>query len=443
MLPLHFLTACLFFLVAQVAGDERHLIFINKVSIGNLAALEILMRRGGYTHAHIILNGIRHFNKAVGHFDHWIDAFGRQRSPDTSPAFTTYKGRSLPDDHPGEWYESSFLGTPREPGKKSLYEMKFLRGVIYDIHQVVSTSPRDHQWIYDQIIAKDAYIGRVFVQHGPNTQIYDNLGLSRSFHIELERIYRTARRILIVCTNSIEPAEISVSLSELNYRLPYEHLYKASKDPFAANTLIRVNNVLNGEKAELEFLPENLRKVERDENTSFVEAVRRLVREGLNGRDVNLKASLNSWVPEARKTVKNEMKKSQDDYQRAYLGTLLQRLDAIVLKLKNGQPREGEVAFADPMLTVVLFSNKYKPQPFPRQEQGEASSSSSSGCRGSRVCNAELGQKQKVAGTEAMTYKNLPRQELLDEVLKHFPENDKLGSYTWAFPGDHTSPYPN
>ena len=138
MLPLHLLIACLFFVVAQVAGNnERHLITFNKINLGNLAALKILMHKGGYTHAHIILNGIRHVNKAVGHFDNWNDAFGHQRSPDSSTAFTTYGGRPLPEEYAGEWYESSFLGTPREPDKKSLDDLEPKKDIIYDIHQVV------------------------------------------------------------------------------------------------------------------------------------------------------------------------------------------------------------------------------------------------------------------------------------------------------------------
>ena len=95
MRPLHLLIAFLFFLVAQVAGDERHLITFNKVSIGNLAALEILMQRGAYSHAHIILNGIRDVNGAVGHLRHWNEAFGKQTSRDPSKVFTSYKGPPL------------------------------------------------------------------------------------------------------------------------------------------------------------------------------------------------------------------------------------------------------------------------------------------------------------------------------------------------------------
>ncbi|PWN87684.1 hypothetical protein FA10DRAFT_262166 [Acaromyces ingoldii] len=429
MLPLHLLTACLFFVVAQVAGNnERHLITFNKINLGNLAALKILMHRGGYTHAHIILNGIRHVNKAVGHFDNWNDAFGHQRSPDSSTAFTTYGGRPLPEEYAGEWYESSFLGTPREPDKKSLDDLEPKKDIIYDIHQVVSTDMSDHETLNDRILQRGGKIGRVFVQHGRNTQIPGRHALSKSVPLRLGKIYTTAERIVAIGTTSITPAEISVSLSKLNFRLPSEHIRVASKDPFAANTLIRVNKMLNrdDENPALEFLPEDLREVTPDRSGSIVEPVRKLVRSGLNRSNMDVYGSLEIWVSQAIEKIKEQMIDASED-ERAQLDTYLHRLNGIQLKLEYSSPKEGEAEFADAMFTVVLFTDEYKSQPFVPIGQGEASSSSR---RGRGVDHARAGE---VAGdSKVRTYENLPREKLLNDAFRDLPKKTELELFAVA-----------
>ncbi|PWN87683.1 hypothetical protein FA10DRAFT_288408 [Acaromyces ingoldii] len=435
MLSLHLLTACLFFVVAQVAGNnERHLITFNKIDLGNLAALEILMHRGGYTHVHIILSGIYHVDAAVGHFHHWNQAVGKQRSPKTEPAVITYGGRPLDPGDLGEWYENSFLGIAQRPNKASLNEMKFVAGATYDIHQVVPTSLKDHQWLNDQILELDGIINRVFIQHGRDTEIFGNVGLP--LHNELEKIYKHARNIVVIGTKSLSPAETSVALDKLDFRLPNQHLDRASKDaskdPFVANTLLRVSKLLHGIYAELMFLPkdlqENLRKFEPNENVRLVDLVRDIVREGLNGHNKKVKEKLEEWVPGAKDMLKKKLNISLEVHQRKYLKMLSNRLDGIALKLGHKKPKEDEVEFAEPMFAAALFSEKYEPQPFVPEEESEASASSSSGGHGSRADHGEPRQEIAVP-IKAVVYEDLPRKELLKEALTYFTQEKYFGSY--------------
>ncbi|PWN87686.1 hypothetical protein FA10DRAFT_262168 [Acaromyces ingoldii] len=410
--------------VSQPHGNapERHLINFNKVNIGNLAALDIMMKQTNkYARAHVVFNGVNDVRGAAGHFYHFFNELGHKSLP-----FTTYGGRDPPED--GEWYESGFLGAARDFDCKGLEEIQIKEGVVYDIHQVAPTRPEQHQALRDKIYAGGGRVGSVYVQKGHDSQIEGDYVQAENLPELLNGIYGDSEDGVVFMSNkSLDIPEISVPYKLLKGRLPPAHLTLATKDPFVANTLVKVSAILKENPLHPNFIPtDRHRQLLRDrEDKNFI-LIRNWVSNAVRGLDEPFCEHLIDWVKDAQEKGSRIIKGTSDDQKRLRIEKQVDRLDEVLLKLTTKRPNTDlEVEFADALFTTARLSDKYELVDAPHRVD-EASTSSHSGGHSSST-NPERSKQEASSPSKAVrTYLDLPRDELISMALTYFPEKDDL-----------------
>lgn len=412
------------------AGNvNRELINFNKASLGNLAALDMMIFASTrYNRAHVFFKGVHDIKGAAGNFYAWHESFGRKKGFEPMLKISTY-GHPNNARPSSEWYEKSFVGNAQFPQLPRLDSMKVDTGVLYDVYQTAPISLGDHRALSNHIFKYRGSIGYVYVQSNYIQPGSDDPAKVDKYLKSLEGIYEPSTKIVVMDPSSFEDRDTFVPFSSLDGKLPAAQLEAATHDPFVATTLLQVDKVVNRDHKELRFLPQRyLNRMKTDDKKDSVDSVLEVIQEGLKGYDTEVHEHIQSWILRAEEILSTS---KEDDQEQIKHKHLLQRLEQVKLKFDRDPIPEGEVDFADPLFAAALLSNQFEQQSWsyegPSSSSGEDSShhgnrgkqeATSSGDDSSHHGNR--GKQEAAPSSMVKTFSHLPRDELLAMALEYF-----------------------